>query len=193
MPSGLRDGETEALLAQSRKHLPMALALFEPDAAVREIERLAVASAASPESALPAALLREARAQTFIRLVNAGSFAAAEKLAAGVARWIGPFAGEPGCPMDAEALDSLYCLGMLALHQERPDEAAEIFGRVQRLAGEAGEGAQIHWLARLHEGLSLMRAGREGAARVALSEVAGAPVPPPVAEAARAFLAAVRG
>jgi SAM-dependent methyltransferase len=188
MPSGLRDGETAALLAQSRKHLPMALALVAPDAAVREIERLEVTSA---ENALPPALLREARAQTFIRLVNAGSYAAAEKLAAGVARWIGPFAGEPGCPMDVEALDSLYCLGMLALHQERPDEAAEIFGRVRRLAGEAGR-AQLHWLARLHEGLSLGRAGRTAAARAALSEVAGAPVPPPVAEAARAFLAAVR-
>jgi SAM-dependent methyltransferase len=189
MPSGLRDGETEALLAQSRKHLPMALALFEPDAAVREIERLEVASA---ENALPPALLREARAQTFIRLVNAGSYAAAEKLAAGVARWIGPFAGEPGCPMDAETLDSLFCLGMLALHRGRLEEAAELFGRSQRPIGDGGERSPLYWQARLHEGLSLLRAGRDAAARVALTEVAGAAVPPPLAEAARAYLAAVR-
>ncbi len=182
MPSGLRDGETEALLAQSRKHLPMALALVEPDAAVREIEKLEAAG-----GALPPALLGEARAQTFIRLVNAGSYAAAGKLAAGVARSI----DAPKGKMDAEALDSLYCLGMLALHEGSAAEAAALFARVQRLAGEAGERAPIHWLARLHEGLSLWRDGREGAARAALAEVAGAPVSPPVAEAARAFLAAV--
>ena len=192
MPTGLRDGETEALLAQSRKHLPMALALFEPDAAVREIERLETATAASADGALPPALLGEARAQTFIRLVNAGSYAAAEKLAAGVAREIELAGDEAGHGMEAETLDSLYCLGILDLHRGRPGEAAEIFGRVHRLAGGAGL-PQLHWQARLHEGLGLWRAGREAAARVAFSEVAGAPVPPPVAEAARAFLAAVRG
>ena len=184
MPIGLHDGETEELVAQSRKHLPMALALVEPDAAVREIEKL---EAAVLEQAFPAVLLGEARAQTFIRLVNAGSYAAAERLAAGVARSI----DAPERERDAEALDSLYCLGMLALHQGRAGEAAELFARVQRTAGEGGERAAIHWLARLHEGLSLWRDGREGAARIALTEVAGAPVSPPVAEAARAFLAAV--
>jgi SAM-dependent methyltransferase len=191
MPSGLRDGETEALLDQSRKHLPMALAMVAPDAAVREIEKL---EAAPAERALPPALLDEARAQTFIRLVNAGAYAAAERLAAGVARRIesSAEAGEHAMhAMDAEALDSLYCLGMLALHQGRPGEAAELFGRVQRLAGEAGERAQIHWLARLHEGLSLWRAGRQAAARVALSEVAGAPVPPPPLLIAERFVAPV--
>jgi TolA-binding protein len=183
MPIGLRDGETEALVAQSRKHLPMALALVAPDAAVREIEKL------EATRALPPALLDEALAQTFIRLVNAGSYAAAEKLALGVARRLD--SGESA--VDAEARDSLYCLGMLALHQGRAGEAAELFGRVQRLGGEGGERSPIHWRARLHEGLSLMRDGRGDAARAALSEVAGAPVPPPVAEAARAFLAAVGG
>ncbi len=190
MPTGLRDGETEALLAQSRKHLPMALAMGTPDHAVREIEKLEAAPAGK---SLPRALLDEARAQTFIRLVNAGAYAAAERLAPGVARRIEASAETGEHAMDAEGLDSLYCLGMLALNRGRPGEAAELFGRVRRLAGDAGENAQIHWLARLHEGLSLWRAGRAAAARVALSEVAGAPVPPPVAEAARTFLAAVRG
>jgi len=37
-PFGLCDGETEALLAQSRKHLPMALAAAEPEPAVRAVE-----------------------------------------------------------------------------------------------------------------------------------------------------------
>ena len=70
-PFGLRDGETEALVAQSRKHLPMALAATEPDRAVREIEAL---ERAMPGRGLSPALLAEARAQTFIRLVNAGAY-----------------------------------------------------------------------------------------------------------------------
>jgi SAM-dependent methyltransferase len=191
-PFGLYDGETEALLAQSRKHLPMALAATEPDRAVREIEALERTTPGEGRD-LPAALLAEARAQTFIRLVNAGAYAAAERLAPGIARQTASLALED----DGEALDSLYCLGMLALQQDRPDDAAELFGRVHRLAGRR---AEILWSARLHEGLSLWRAGREEPARAALSEVAEAagqddlpPVPPPLAEAARAHLAAGRG
>ncbi|HKI00525.1 MAG TPA: class I SAM-dependent methyltransferase [Thermoanaerobaculia bacterium] len=192
-PLGLRDGETEALLAQSRKHLPMALAATEPDRAVDEIEALERSAAGK---GLSAALLAEARAQTFIRLVNAGAYDAAERLAPGVDRQI---SARGGGEMDAEALDSLYCLGMLALHREHPDDAAELFGRVHRLAGQR---AEILWSARLHEGLSLRRAGREEPARATLAEVAGTtgregrdrlpPVPPPLVEAARALLAAGR-
>ncbi|HEY4575923.1 MAG TPA: class I SAM-dependent methyltransferase, partial [Thermoanaerobaculia bacterium] len=51
-PFGLRDGETEALLAQSRKHLPMALAA-EPERVVREI--------AAPRASLTARLLSRFR------------------------------------------------------------------------------------------------------------------------------------
>jgi SAM-dependent methyltransferase len=139
-PFGLCDGETEALVAQSRKHLPMALAATEPDRAVREIEAL------QREDVRPA-LLAEARAQTFIRLVNSGAYTEAESLAPGVSRQTDSLAGE----IDAEALDSLYCLGMLALHRERPDDAAELFGRVHQLAGERTE---ILESARLHEELA---------------------------------------
>jgi 2-polyprenyl-3-methyl-5-hydroxy-6-metoxy-1,4-benzoquinol methylase len=189
-PLGLRDGETEALLAQSRKHLPMALAATEPERATREIE--ALERAATPGEGLSPALLAEARAQTFIRLVNAGAYAEAERLAPGVARQIE--AQDSGEIRDAEALDSLYCLGMLALHRERPEDAAELFGRVHRLAGER---AEILWSARLHEGLSLRRAGREEPARAAFAAIAEAAevaeVPPPLAEAARSLLAAGRG
>jgi len=139
-PFGLCDGETEALVAQSRKHLPMALAATEPDRAVREIEAL---ERAAPGHGLPPALLAEARAQTFIRLVNAGAYEEAERLAPGIAARL-----EAGGEISAEALDSLYCLGMLALHRERPDDAAELFGRVHQLAGERTE---LFESARLHE------------------------------------------
>ncbi|HEV7787325.1 MAG TPA: class I SAM-dependent methyltransferase, partial [Thermoanaerobaculia bacterium] len=62
-PVGLHDGETGELLAQSRKHLPLALAATEPDRAVREIEALEGKAGED----LPPVLLAEARAQTFIR------------------------------------------------------------------------------------------------------------------------------
>lgn len=148
-PFGLCDGETAELVAQSRKHLPMALAGTAPERAVREIETLESAPAGER---LSAALLDQARAQTFIRLVNAGAYAEAERLAAGVSRLTEGAEGKT----DAETLDSLYCLGMLALQQGRPDEAAELFARVHRLAGSA----EIGRSAQLHEGLSLHRAGR---------------------------------
>jgi SAM-dependent methyltransferase len=137
-PFGLCDGETEALLAQSLKHLPMALASTEPERAVREIE------------AVPPALLAGARAQTFIRLMNAGAYEAAGRLAPAISRRI-----QAGGEVDAETLDCLYCLGLLALHQKRPGEAAERFERVHELAGERAESL---WSARLHEGLRLAQA-----------------------------------
>jgi SAM-dependent methyltransferase len=151
-PFGLRDGETEALLAQSRKHLPMALAAVEPERAADEIEAL---ERTAPGAGLPPALLGEARAQTFIRLVNAGAWAAAGRLAAGVARQTGEVR-----PTDAETLDSLYCLGLLALHQERSEEAAQRFERARELAGAA----ENPWSARLREGLRLARAPLAGKA-----------------------------
>ncbi|MFL6194924.1 MAG: class I SAM-dependent methyltransferase [Thermoanaerobaculia bacterium] len=143
-PFGLRDGETEALVAQSRKHLPMALAATEPDRAVAEIEAL------EKGEGLSAALLAEARAQTFIRLVNAGAYEAAERLAPAIAGQIDPPARDGG-EVSAEALDGLYCLGMLALQRQRPEDAAEFFGRVHELAGE---GWEIRESARFHEELA---------------------------------------
>ena len=85
---------------------------------------------------------------------------------------------------------------MQAFQRGRPDEAAALFARVHRLAGRR---AEICWSARLHEALSLRRVGREASAREALAEVASGrrpdlpQVPPPLAEAARALLAAGRG
>jgi SAM-dependent methyltransferase len=148
-PFGLRDGETGALLAQSRKHLPMALAATAPERAADEIERLERAPAGE---GVPVPLLAEARAQTFIRLINAGAYGAAERLAPGLARQVA--AREPQereVEVDAETLDSLYCLGLLALQRRRPGDAAELFRRVQRLAGGR---AEARWSERLHAGLA---------------------------------------
>jgi hypothetical protein len=190
-PFALRDGETAELAAQSRKHLPMALAATDPDRAVGEIEALLGAPA---DEALPATLLAEAVAQTFIRLVNAGAYEAAERLADRIAR-LAPEDGSPeglvdGTAVGTEALDALFCLAMLALHRERPEEAAELFARVHRLAGER---AEIRWSARLHEGLSLRRAGREAPARQALADTSETvSVPPHIAASARIHLAAGR-
>jgi len=143
-PHGLHDGETADLAAQSRKHLPMALAATEPDQAVCAIEALERDMIAED---LPATLLAAARAQTFIRLVNAGACAAAERLAPQISRQ--PEDGR------AEALDALYCLAMLALHGGRPGEAADLFARVQQLAGER---ADLLLSARFHEELSRRQA-----------------------------------
>jgi SAM-dependent methyltransferase len=142
-PSGLCDGETEAFTQQSRKHLPMALAATDPDRAVREVEALA---SLAPE------LLAETRVQTFVRLVNAGAYAAAERLA--------PQVGQQVDLTSPEALDSLYCLAMLALQTQRPAEAADLFGRVARLLDQTTgpEHADLLSLARYHEELSLQQA-----------------------------------
>jgi SAM-dependent methyltransferase len=135
-PLGFADGETEALLAQSRKHLPMALAAIDPDRAAREVE--ALERAAGTDAGVPPALLDEARAQTFIRLVNAGAYAAAERLASGIVRQTQPFLreGQEG-EVSAEVLDCLHGLGVLVLHRKPVD---------------------LPWPARLHDRLSRARA-----------------------------------
>jgi SAM-dependent methyltransferase len=143
-PFGLAVGETEALLRQSRKHLPMALAATDPERAVREVEALERSLMGDAE------FLDGTRAQTFIRLVNAGAYAAAERLAARVLE------RNHGESPVREDLDSLFCLGMLALHRRRPKEAAELFGRVHRLAPP--EQADILEAARRHEELSRRQA-----------------------------------
>jgi hypothetical protein len=103
-------------------------------------------------------LLAEARAQTFIRLVNAGAYVEAERLAPAIARQTARQTESMDTDeIGAEALDAIYCLAMLALHRERPAEAAELFARAQRFAGPRTE---ILALAQFHESLSLQRAGR---------------------------------
>jgi SAM-dependent methyltransferase len=146
-PFGLADGETEALLRQSRKHLPMALAATDPDRAVREVEAL------ESHPTGDAGFLDGTRAQTFIRLVNAGAYEAAQRLAPGISRRIDSL----GAKASREDLDSLFCLGMLALLRRRSAEAAELFGRVRRL-GTPEHDADLLESARRHEELSRWQA-----------------------------------
>lgn len=131
-PFAVFDGETEMLLRQSRKHLPMALAATDPERALRELERV------------PAALLDETRAQTFVRLVNAGKYDAAERLVPAIV----PLIERTG------ALDPLYCLGMLALQRGRYGEAEDLFHRVVAAAEKSSERQDILETARHHELLS---------------------------------------
>jgi SAM-dependent methyltransferase len=115
-PFDFADGETETLTAQSRKHLPMALAATDPDRAVREIEALERLARGRP-ALVPPAILAEARAQTFVRLLHAGARAAAERLAAAISRQTAHLHGqEEGA--SAEEIDCLQGLRTLALHRK---------------------------------------------------------------------------
>lgn len=146
-PIGLCDGETEAFTELSRKHLPMALAATDPDRAVREVETLESLPDVAPD------LLAETHAETFVRLVHAGAYGAAERLAPRVVQQV-----EEGGEASRGALDPLFCLAMLALQTERPEEAADLFGRVARLAEERAGRADLREAARYHEELSLRQA-----------------------------------
>ncbi|MFA6957471.1 MAG: methyltransferase domain-containing protein [Thermoanaerobaculia bacterium] len=190
-PWGLHDGETEALLQQSRKHLPMALAATDPDRAVTEVE--ALDAKADERGTLPPALVAEARAQTFVRLVNAGAYDAAARIAPPIDLASLEKSGEPV----PGTLDAPFCLGMLALHQSRPREAAELFGAVHRTARRhpRKERAELLWSARFHEGLSFRLAGLDALAREAFIDVASSralgqlpPVPSHLGDAARGML-----
>ena len=140
LPFALYDGETEGLLRQSLKHLPMALAATDPQRALRELARLESMDRAQ----FPARLLDESRAQTFVRLVNAGAYAAAERLAPRIAEQI----------EQQPSLDPLFCLAMLALQTGRGEEGAELFGRL-RLAAERAGAEEMAGRARYHEMLSM--------------------------------------
>jgi SAM-dependent methyltransferase len=142
-PFALYDGETEGLLRQSLKHLPMALAATDPDRAFREVELLESMDRAS----FPGPLLDETRAQTFVRLVNAGAYSVAERLAPRIVTQIAHDAESAG------SLDPLYCLAMLALQTGRAEEAAELFHRVGLAAERFGAGELLR-SARHHETLS---------------------------------------
>jgi SAM-dependent methyltransferase len=142
LPFALYDGETEMLLRQSRKHLPMALAATDPERAVREVEQLESMDRAQ----FPAELLDETRAQTFVRLVNAGAYQFAERLVPSIVNLI---------ERDPHGtLDPLYCLGMLALQQGRHEEAAELFHRVAVAAEQSPTQQHLVEPARHHEMLS---------------------------------------
>lgn len=158
-PFALHDGETEMLLRQSRKHLPMALAATEPERAVRELARLDEMDRAS----FPDELLEETYAQTFVRLVNAGAYENAAEIAPRIARIIERDPPEQSAGSSG-SLDALYCLAMLALQRGRSGEAAELFRRVAMAAEASGASAQQELLrsARYHERLSREQAAAHG-------------------------------
>ncbi len=144
----------------------------------------------TPRIGLPRAARRDACAQTFVRLVNAGAYAAAERLAPQVRRQI-----EARDEADPEALDPLYGLAMLALQTNRPGEAADLFGRVHDRIEQIGrsggpERADLLRSARDHQDLSLRQVGREAPARTLRAQVAAALRP--LARAARALLSPLR-
>jgi 2-polyprenyl-3-methyl-5-hydroxy-6-metoxy-1,4-benzoquinol methylase len=156
-PFALYDGETEELMRQSWKHLPMALAATDPDAATRAIESLAAAD----RDRVPLFILDESEDSTFVRLVNYGAYEAASRLVPRIVRRIDDLPFAPTRER-AGALDPLYCLAMLALQTDRPAEAADLFRRVQDHAAGAvsDEWNAIQQRAHEHEELALQRLGR---------------------------------
>lgn len=152
-PFALFDGETEGLFRQSLKHLPMALAATDPERALHELAQLE----GMDRLRLSEELLREARVQTFQRLVHAGNYEAAEQLApaieAQLARRTASEASAPG------ALDPLFCLGMLALQRGRAEEAAAWFRKVADAAARSSREDErtLLLLAQEHERISVER------------------------------------
>lgn len=149
-PFGLCDGETQGAIEQSRVHLPMALAATDPSSALRALHALAA------ERSFPRALFAHAQAQTFIRLVNAGAWEAADELAPLIEPQVDADSLTANGERSPGALDLPYCLGMLALHRSRPEEAARWF-RVVQGAGAvyaAPERAELLANARAHEALA---------------------------------------
>ncbi|MBV9493640.1 MAG: class I SAM-dependent methyltransferase [Acidobacteria bacterium] len=145
-PFGLCDGETQGAIEQSHAHLPMALAATDPSAALRALHALAD----SPE------MLAPARVQTFIRLVNAGAWEAADELAPLVEPQVDSDSLMTTGERSPGALDLPYCLGMLALHRSRPEDAARWFRVVQNAGAVYAAPGRGELLAnaRAHEALA---------------------------------------
>jgi hypothetical protein len=70
----------------------------------------------SGSALLPPAILAETRAQTFVRLIHAGAYAAAERLVPAIARQTAQL--QDGGPASAEERDCLQGLRTLALHRK---------------------------------------------------------------------------
>lgn len=184
-PASIYDSETLALHHESRKHLPMALARRDPEAAANALA--ALDDAARTDDPLPAELFREAALQTFVRWVNAAAWAVAARHADTVAGFVDEILARD--PHRRGALDALYCLGLLDLHAGRTGSAAARCARVAGLTlGASPANADLGWWARLHEGAALARAGALEAARRAYATILAADgaagVPAAVAAAA---------
>jgi hypothetical protein len=179
---GADDGETEDLVAQGRSHALWCLAQLDPSAAAAEMAAQHDASKVGSFDDL----MRRARDEAFVRLVNAGRYAEAERLAGTVAR-----AREVGgCELSPSArdrlesggdpvLNGLFCLGILTLnHRADAAQAANLFflvHEVARVACVRGRGSPtakiLVWQARYFQALALKQAGEHAACATAVESL----------------------
>jgi SAM-dependent methyltransferase len=192
---GSDDGETEALVRLARVHAGYCLARFDPESALGELA--AVESAPAGQVAVGAAprppeLAATARVELFVRLVNAGHYPWAARLASSVAAAVGldgstTSGARGGAPPGAGAapiLSATFCLGILALnHHGEPARAARLFAlahdgaRSACATGAPGPAAlALLWPARYCQALALGRAGDGAGSRAAASSLIG-PIP----------------
>ncbi|HVQ75512.1 MAG TPA: class I SAM-dependent methyltransferase [Candidatus Binatia bacterium] len=201
---GADDRETENLTQLARAHAAYCLAGLDPEAALRELSAMeGQTGAGDGPGRPPAEFAPTPRIEVFIRLVNAGHYASAERLAPAVAEAFGlgdrpfPIASQGGArhgaaPRDERAMSAAFCLGVLALnHQGQAARAAALFGLVHdeaRTALGRGSGdpvaSALLWPARYSQALALGRTGDhracEAAARSLVDPGADAASFPPV-------------
>jgi hypothetical protein len=213
---GADDGETEELTRLARVHAGYCLVRPDPEAALRElatVEALPAQEGAVGTPPRPSELVATARIELFIRLVNAGHYAWADRLARPVAATLGldglaPLTTDGGARPDSgagSALSAAFCLGILALnHHGEPARAAHLFALVHEgaraacSAGTPGASARaLLWPARYCQALALGRAGDGPGSRAAASSLAGPaqappglpPIPPDLRASAQELLA----
>ena len=139
---GADDGETEELTRLARVHAGYCLARFDPEAALGELAAVESAPAGADAVGAPARppeLAATARIELFVRLVNAGHYPWAARLARPVAAAVGldgaTTSGAHGGALPgagaAPILSAAFCLGILALnHHGEPARAARLFALV---------------------------------------------------------------
>lgn len=160
---GFADGETEQLLWESRRHVPIAAAAVAPERALVELARLEESARDVAGADQRAASLRRTRAQTFLQLVHHGSATIAAPLAPRV---------ESDLDADADLARELepelrFALGIASL------TAGELAAAVRYFAAAGGKGEAgaesptrlaVRWQARFHEAESRHRRGETEAA-----------------------------
>ena len=201
---GADDGETEDLVEQGRSHALWCLAQFDPSAAAEMAAQHNASEVGSFDG-----LMGRARDEAFVRLVNAGRYAEAERLAGAVARArevtgreLSPSARDRLESGGDPVLNSLFCLGILTLnHRGDAAQAAQLLGLVHDLARVAcvsGGGSPtakiLVWQARYCQALALKQAGEHAACTTAVETLIAnnvvqlPPVPADLRASARALL-----
>lgn len=179
---GLDDGDNETALWLSWVLGVAAMAESDPDAVRRALKN--VGEGREPGNGLwpiADAYAAKAKAELFVRLINAGRFDAAGELAPWVATLSGPAPGGID-PTSMEALNALYCLGQLRLHHQGEGKAAtEAFSAVadgtrRRLAQGYRDGPLLDLSARARVSLVVAAAAVDPKAAIAkLQELRRAP------------------